>query len=239
MAEKIYTIPVNEAFESNSECPFCFMKRKLERDAINFTMGPSYMEDDVRAVTDKTGFCGEHLLKMYKEKNRLGLALMLESHMRKTIQRYEKKALAYKPKAAGLFGKKSDDDAFPNEIMDLKNDCYICKRMEESYTRYISTFFYLLNEREFQQKLENCNGFCLEHYAMLLKEAKKELPQKKLDEFVPLITRLTFDNLKRVDEDLDWFIKKFDYRFQEEPWKNSKDAVPRSITKLEGETPEQ
>ena len=32
MQEKIYTIPVNEAFEqSGDECPFCFLYKKLEK----------------------------------------------------------------------------------------------------------------------------------------------------------------------------------------------------------------
>jgi hypothetical protein len=30
-------------------------------------------------------------------------------------------------------------------------------------------------------------------------------------------------------EDIKWFIKKFDYRYEEEPWKNSKDSVERTI----------
>ncbi len=40
------------------------------------------------------------------------------------------------------------------------------------------------------------------------------------------------ENMKRVHEDLSWFIDKFDYRFKDEPWKNAKDALPRTMTKL-------
>lgn len=46
------------------------------------------------------------------------------------------------------------------------------------------------------------------------------------------ITTVYLDNMKRVKEDLDWFIQKYDYRFRDEPWKNSKDAVERSLVKL-------
>ena len=53
MAEQIYTIPVNDAFDSGCECPMCQMQKDLERNAIEYTMGPSYMEDDNRAMTDK------------------------------------------------------------------------------------------------------------------------------------------------------------------------------------------
>ena len=32
-----------------------------------------------------------------------------------------------------------------------------------------------------------------------------------------------------LTEDVSWFCKKFDYRYDEEPWYNSKDAVERAI----------
>ena len=39
MAEKIYMIPVNDAFDSGSECPVCSMYQKLEDDAVDFMIG--------------------------------------------------------------------------------------------------------------------------------------------------------------------------------------------------------
>ena len=56
MKEKLYTIPVNEAYDHDCECPLCYMKQTLEEKAIDFTMGPSYMEDDVRESTNEFGF---------------------------------------------------------------------------------------------------------------------------------------------------------------------------------------
>ena len=55
MKEQLYTIPVNDAFEKDCECPLCFMYNNLEEDAVSFTLGPSYMEDDIRLETDKAG----------------------------------------------------------------------------------------------------------------------------------------------------------------------------------------
>ena len=62
MKEKLYTIPVNDAVDANDECPICNAKRALERDAIDYAIGPgaSYMESDIREQTDKTGFCSRH-----------------------------------------------------------------------------------------------------------------------------------------------------------------------------------
>ena len=67
MKEKIYTIPVNEGFEADDECPFCAMERAVEHASIRHVAGPgaSYMEPDVRAATDAVGFCREHMKKLY------------------------------------------------------------------------------------------------------------------------------------------------------------------------------
>ena len=85
MKEQLYTIPVSDAFETPCECPLCKMKKTLETDAIEYTLGPSYMEDDIRGVTDQIGFCSKHVTLLYANQNRLGLALMLKTHMDKTI----------------------------------------------------------------------------------------------------------------------------------------------------------
>ena len=109
MKEQLYTIPVNEAFEKECECPVCAMYRSLEQGAIEFVMGPSYMEDDVRMETDQKGFCEKHLKLMYQNQNRLGLALMLHTHMKRTIADLEKISSKDKQdKKSGLFKKKEE-----------------------------------------------------------------------------------------------------------------------------------
>ncbi|OLA60932.1 MAG: hypothetical protein BHW37_01510 [Firmicutes bacterium CAG:272_52_7] len=85
MSEKIYTIPVNEAFEACAEdksrgCPFCRLYNKLEADETDLILGASMMEPDVRIKTNEKGFCATHFQMLLSGKNRLGLGLMLESH---------------------------------------------------------------------------------------------------------------------------------------------------------------
>ena len=104
MKEKLHTIPVNEAFDKVSECPVCNMRKELEEKAIDFTMGPSYMEDDVRGETSRLGFCKSHMELLYKNQNRLGLALILKSHMDRVIKDVEKQsASSTKIAAPSLF----------------------------------------------------------------------------------------------------------------------------------------
>ena len=82
MKEKIYTIPVNEAFETHDECPFCHLERDTEQRAIKYVLGPgaSYMEPEVRLATDKAGFCREHYKKMFDFGNHLGSALIMQTY---------------------------------------------------------------------------------------------------------------------------------------------------------------
>ena len=44
--------------------------------------------------------------------------------------------------------------------------------------------------------------------------------------------RQTRDNLSRMEKDIEWFTLKFDYRNQDKPWGDSKDAVERTVNKL-------
>ena len=37
-----------------------------------------------------------------------------------------------------------------------------------------------------------------------------------------------------MQEDVSWFCRKFDYRYYDEPWYNSRDAVERTVNKLRG-----
>ena len=154
MAEQIYTIPVNDAFDSGCECPMCQMQKDLERNAIEYTMGPSYMEDDNRAMTDKLGFCSHHLRMLYQEKNRLGLALMMNTHMNKTIQ--DMRALAAKGPAAkaGLFGKNTPNAPVVDYIENMEKSCFICGRMDDMFVRYVDTIFHM--EKRFRVQGQIC-----------------------------------------------------------------------------------
>ena len=100
MKEQLYTIPVNDAFAADCECPICSMYASLEQEAIAFTMGPSYMEDDIRMETNRIGFCSSHVKQLYRHKNRLGLALMLHTHMQRTNEDLEKLLSAGTPAPA-------------------------------------------------------------------------------------------------------------------------------------------
>lgn len=231
MAEQLYTIPVNDAFDADCECPICFMHRELEQNAIEYTMGPSYMEDDNRAMTDKLGFCAHHVRILYGEKNRLGLALMLKTHTDKTIK--DLKALSEnKPVASGGLFKKASASSVGEYVKNLEESCFVCDRIDNTFNRYIDTVFHLWKKDSgFKDKFKACKGFCTYHYGILYDYGSTKLSKDAYSEFLDALNKVYFDNMERVNGDIGWFIDKFDYRYKNEPWKNSKDALPRGIIK--------
>lgn len=217
-----------------SGCPFCNMHIHLEQNAINFLMGPSvaYMEDDVRMKTNQIGFCKEHYIQLHATKNRLGLALMLHTHMTEVLSELSR---IYTPQQQKLFSKKSLKS---NYLEKLEKSCYICDMIENSFGRMIDTFFGLfVKEEQAKELLIKGDGFCLPHLRHAIDEANSKLSAAKQKEFFVHLSVLQSAQISKIHEDLDWFIKKFDYRYQNEDWKDAKDAPERAIERLTGLNP--
>ena len=176
MNQQIYTIPVNDGFEEGGECPFCNMYNKLEKEALDYMLGSSYMEDNIRMETNKIGFCQKHYSMMYKKQNRLGLALMLQSHIQKINADIENLSNNLKSnKKKGLFSKTVENKVTPY-INNIAESCYICNKITASMDRYFDTFFYMWKkDNDIKEKVKNSKGFCIEHFATLIDMADKKL----------------------------------------------------------------
>lgn len=241
MKEQIDTIPVNEAYESQDECPFCWLERQVEQKAIRYTAGPgaSYMEPDVRGATDSQGFCRAHFKKLYDYGNSLGNALMMQSYMIGMRKELDAQLDSFEPPAKkGLFSKKVTEEMPLLAWLRKKNStCFLCSKIDYNMRRYYATFFYLIKDPAFRAKVEASKGLCMHHFEKLLEVSQEQLPSAQREWFYETMGNLMRDNLARVQEDLDWFVDKFDYRNASADWKNSKDAVSRTMQKLKGGHP--
>lgn len=246
MKEKLYTIPLNDAVNAMDECPFCFIERKLERDTLDFVLGnsSSYMESDIREDTDKAGFCRAHFQKMYDYGNTLGNAWILKTHYERKIKEFKAALTAHTaPAKSGfkLFGKTTEPAANPvTEWLDQeKASCYICNRLQNTYDRYMDTFFYMYtaSDGEFRNRILNSKGFCLTHFGDLCKAADSRLKAKDLAVFYQDMEHLMTRHIDRLHEDVAWLIEKYDYRNKDADWKQSKDAIQRGMQKLKGGYP--
>jgi len=234
MPDHIHTIPVLDALREPQNCAFCVMHDKLESDAIQFILGPAYMEDDVRMETNKIGFCKRHLDSMYAEQNRLGLGLMLHTYFQQ--QNKDINAIIKGRLPAPIFGKDKSATVtrLKNHMQKTHDSCYVCRKVENTFARYVDTFFYIWGRGGDDARLISAQkGYCVPHFITLL-EAAEKLGRGKREKFLDEILPIQQARLAEMESDLEWFTLKFDFRNADEPWKNSKDALPRAIEMLGG-----
>ena len=230
--EQIYTIPVNEAFDLVSEkpecgCPFCVLFKKLQNDEIDIILGASMMEPDIRIKTNEMGFCLHHYNIMLGRKRMLGMGLMMESHLAEVKKRIE---------GRGLLGKKPTTAI--SKLAELEGSCYVCSRIEKNLNMMMATAVYLFEidfEFKFRKKYEKTPYFCLPHYRMMMDYASKKMNKRAFEDFYKVSSAIQEKYIDTLSSDVSWFCKKFDYRYDEEPWYNSKDSVQRAIKFLSGD----
>jgi hypothetical protein len=195
----------------------------LEKNELELIMGASMMEPDVRIETNKKGFCKHHFDRLYENGNRLGLALVLESH----LAEIEKKIF----EGGTLFDGKGEKEQ--SKLKTLDSTCYVCDRMNDSLMKMFDNAIYLWEtEEDFREKFKAQKYFCLPHYRILLEFGRNGLSKKDFAEFFKTAREIEKSYLSELGGDISWFCKKFDYRYDNEPWYNAKDAIPRTLAFL-------
>ena len=116
MKLQLHTIPIADAMENSGECPFCYMERRTENHVMDFVLGhgASYMEADIRDMTDKEGFCRNHFKKMFDYGNSLGNAWILKTLLLRNMNEMTKEFKHFSPSSSGkkgLFQKGGGDNS--------------------------------------------------------------------------------------------------------------------------------
>ncbi|NLW88492.1 MAG: ABC transporter substrate-binding protein [Clostridiaceae bacterium] len=242
MKEKIYTIPVNDAYRSDAACPLCKLRADVERGTLDFYLGASLMEPDTRVATNKLGFCRDHLNKMYgREINRLGIGLMLHTHMKQLRDDFRDPIRKAAPDKRTLL--KGRDGDFGKRISELASalekrsaDCIVCDKIRFTMERYSDVLLWMyFEDEEFREAFRAKKGHCVEHVAFLLRGAVNHLNQNKCSEFAGELLSMHREAFDKLIDDVEWFTLKFDYRNKDKPWGDSKDAIPRAMNMLTGE----
>lgn len=220
MKEKIYTIPINEAYESDCECPLCFIEKKLESDAVEYELGAAMMEPDHRELSNEKGFCNKHFNQLFAAQNKLPLALVLDTHLDTVRQKISQ--MQNPEKAHGLFKKSKPS------CTQLVSSCMVCDKVNNTMDRYCRVLIEMWKEDgEFREKMAKSKGFCLPHFDRLY--------QKTDDvKFLTALGQVEAKALEKLKEDIHRFTLKFDYRNKDMEWGNAKDAPLRTVEKLTG-----
>lgn len=246
MKEQLHTIPISDAIANAGECPFCYMERKTEEHMMDFVLGhgASYMESDIRDMTDREGFCRAHFKKMFDYGNSLGNAWILKTLYMRHLEEMDKEFKNFKPDSVGkssrLFGKSkpSGNNSIIEWINKRESTCFICTSVQNTFQAYMKTFFKMYrSDEEFRKQIAFSKGFCIDHFKVLCEGADSMLSDKERADFYDVMLPLMRENINRVYEDVAWFVEKYDYKNRDADWKNSKDAIQRGMQKLRGSDP--
>ena len=246
MKEQLHTIPISDAIANAGECPFCYMERKTEEHMMDFVLGhgASYMESDIRDMTDREGFCRAHFKKMFDYGNSLGNAWILKTLYMRHLEEMDKEFKNFKPDSVGkssrLFGKSkpSGNNSIIEWINKRESTCFICASVQNTFQAYMKTFFKMYrSDEEFRKQIASSKGFCIDHFKVLCEGADSMLSDKERADFYDVMLPLMRENINRVYEDVAWFVEKYDYKNRDADWKNSKDAIQRGMQKLRGSDP--
>ncbi|NLL38120.1 MAG: hypothetical protein GX254_00830 [Clostridiales bacterium] len=230
MAEKIYTIPINEAFDRYEGCPLCYLIDKLQDSTLNYCLGAAMMEPDVRIEMNSKGFCQSHGEKLSSMKNKLGLALILETRLDQVIEKFQI------PPATGkriFIAGRADGPDGTEELLRLTGSCYVCEKIKYTEGRYLSNTVYLWDsDIRFRDKLSRQPFFCLTHFTHLLKTAKKEMKSSSYTGFYEAMFKLESEYFLQLRGELARFSESFDHRNAGKPMGDEKYSIEKALSLL-------
>ncbi len=216
---------IYEKFKENGECPLCEIEKKAQEQFVHEFLNDAVMEDDSRISVAKHGFCEKHFDALFSGKNKLSVALQVLSRCDAIED------LVAPVKSAGKAKTRAA------EILKAKDDCVICDLLNKSMEKYYKTIAQMfVKEREFFKLLYSSKGFCMKHYAELLRFSSHAFPMQK--EYLKTLSEVQKKNFDKIKTDLKAFCDSHDYRNAYKPLGESETALPRIRTRLYGKKPE-
>ncbi len=212
---------IYDKFKENADCPLCLIKQLIEEQLLHEYLNDAVMEDDTHILVVKNGFCERHFDMLFARPNKLSLAIQADSNI-PTLQ-----ALLEPPKGFGSEKKVADS------LDKARKTCVICDHLADSMVKYYKTVAQMFHgEKYFYKLLISSKGFCLEHYAELVRFAKFAGPSKK--SYLEILSKVEKNALKKVKENLKAFCAKHDYRNAMLPLGDAEFALPETRDKLYG-----
>jgi hypothetical protein len=161
---------------------------------------------------------------------------MLDTHLEEVRGRIGRKTKHFKLGGFASGGAKKSIARISDEVDKIVSSCAVCDKLTKEVESAAGNLVYLWDkESEFRSKFARSKGLCLPHMKMVLNAAADELSGKKLEDFVKELCNLQLSRLDELNEDVHWFTQKYDYKNQDAPWGNAKDALPRAVKRLGGE----
>lgn len=234
---------IHDAYAADSECPICDVMTVAETTYVKSFHGGRVMAPEVRVDTNRTGFCPAHFERLYRGEGKLGLALLVHTHLAQIVPALRRDLEGAvvpqdtRPARLGPFSRKDGAvSALARSLSEVVARCYICDMLAADLDRYCFTVIYLWQkDPEFLDTLSRSRGFCLAHYAAILRKAERMLRAPDLRRWTELTVPLMTRSLERLEQQVHGFTQRYHHgtavagRGEEE-----RTALSRAIQKLTG-----
>ncbi|MBE7061112.1 MAG: hypothetical protein E7382_01080 [Clostridiales bacterium] len=225
MGYHIDTGLIKEKFNVDCECPLCEIKKIVEEQFLHEFLNDAVMEENTRITVGKRGFCSRHFDMLFTRKNKLSVALQIDTRA-EVLSSF-----------IGEINNAKQAKKLADQIDEASRSCVICALTEESMVKYYKTIAQMFEkEKDFFRTIIASKGFCLHHYAELLRYSSYAGFMK--NEYVSVLSSTQNRNFTRLRTELKSFCDKHDYRRANEPLGSAETALPRMRVKLYGEKTE-
>ncbi len=206
MRASVATVKVTEALAMDG-CPLCALHLQAEQAFFSAFFREMIMDGRSQGELGKQGLCPHHLHLVMEAPDKLGAALALRTLLQAAM-------------------------AAP----DAPNDgCYACsclERTDRQSAQIIGDYFTSAEgSAQFEPAIER---FCLPHIAYLIRVNMPRWRERMGTAFSCSCREGARRKLREMTSELDWFVRKFDYRMAAEPWRGTEDIVQRAAEKLGG-----
>ena len=220
MRYDITNIPVAEVFEEGDGCPICRLRNTLEKRAVEYVTGAAMMEPDIRIEMNQKGFCLTHYRQCLGRRNRLSVALTMESR----LEELEKQIFS-----GSFLGKNAKKQA--KDAANALSTCFVCQQMEDAMQKMLATVCRTWEgQKDFRDLFEGQDCLCLPHFAALVETSVGAMSKKAQPDFAKAASKLAQGYLATLREDVHHFCGMYDHsNAGNNDWGNSKDSIERSV----------
>jgi hypothetical protein len=231
---KLEISKVHDAYAGDGECPLCALHEAAEATYLHSFQHSRVMEPNVRVQTNAVGFCPDHYGKLYRGENKLGLGLVVHTHLQEKLP--EIKA-ALERIAAPKAGRKARGIAADaaGRLSALRDRCFICDMLRMDNDRYVFTILYLWSkDSEFPARFRASRGFCIGHFLDALLAAPKLLRADRAERWTAEAVGLMTGSLERLERELYSFTQLYRNENTSLGSEAERTALGRTLQKLAG-----
>ena len=222
MSYHIDTGLVKDKIKESSECPLCAVQKIVEEQFLHEFLNDAVMEDNTRIKVGKYGFCEKHFDMLFARPNKLSVALQVRT-------RLDNMQGLLSPAKSANGAKK-----LAQNIEKSVQTCVLCDYVQNSMVKYYKTIAQMyLKEKEFYKLLLSSKGFCMKHYAELLRYSSYAGFASK--NYLNILATVQQRAMETLQQELKTFCDKHDYRNALEPLGSAENALPNTRVRLYGE----